>query len=238
VAKPGHTAREVGATPDAGMCERPRRVAAVRSAVAHGFQPRVAALSISDVSRTSGVCSTRHNELLLTRSGGALQTDRSPPLTPAIDDRLGVTLAARRNEGGKQPGQLHEMRVGVARAASHRGGARLQRASRRWLHAMGEQRPTDRNEVIGRSAPNGMNWLWREGSNLRPPDEQLRFCLGTYADISVPQYLTSVPTCQHLSGNVNVRLALDARYSLSNSLGPLSKVVAKREFRPACSISR
>ena len=41
--------------------------------------------------------------------------------------------------------------------------------------------------------------------NPRPPEPHFRVCLGTYADISFPEHLTSVRTCPHACENARIR---------------------------------
>src|SRR5947207_8133347 len=52
-------------------------------------------------------------------------------------------------------------------------------------------------------------WWSRTGSNRRPPECHFRVCLGTYANTSCPEHLTSVWTCPHMCENARVRRALD-----------------------------
>src|SRR5205823_334047 len=80
------------------------------------------------------------------------------------------------------------------------------------------------------------SWSGRGDLNPRPPEPHLRVCLGTYADISFPEHLTSVPTCLHIRENARSRRALDAGTAAYSSLHPVTE--PEGESRPGASGAR
>ena len=115
-------AAELGACPQTSVLLSAHRAQYVReAAVAHAVPRRGSArLPAAGVCTLHSRCSHGHPAFAARGITSCFSRDQPGrcglaavrPLTATIDERLCVTLAARGNEGGKQPDQLHEMRRG------------------------------------------------------------------------------------------------------------------------------
>src|SRR5438105_1264738 len=59
----------------------------------------------------------------------------------------------------------------------------------------------------------GSVWSGRRDLNPRPPEPHLRVYLGTYADISCPEHVTSVSSNPRMCESARIRRAIDANIS-------------------------